>query len=135
MNTLKLVKRGCDFSPNDARVIGSDIGNYRVCTDDLSVRAKNGRAYHLEIFRGDKWVTRYVNRRTGKPLARPVRELVASSVAFVNACYKDADGIWWGDPSVWESAYTDPKPYTERGILELVNSFAAVPYDRIEYVS
>ena len=133
MNTLKLEKRGCDFSPFDERVRGSDVGNYRVCTTDFNLPAKNGKTYHLEIFRGDKWQTRYTNKRTGKPLARPVRELIAPCVAFVNACYDDEDGICWGDTSVWKNAYNEPRPYTIAGILDLVNSIAAQPYDAIEF--
>lgn len=135
MATLRLEKRGCDFSPNDERVRGSDIGNHRVCTGDFSIPAKNGRTYHIEFGWADKWQTRYTNKRTGKPLAHPVRELVAPCVAHLTACFRDEDGCCWGDSSLWHLAWDDPKPYTERGILDIVNAFAAVPYDRIEYVS
>lgn len=134
MNILKLEKRGCDFSPFDDTVRGSDIGNYRLVTGDYSVPAANGMTYYLEFHHYDKWTTRRTNKRTGKPLARPVRELVANNVAGVSAYYLDDDGVCWGDVGVWEAAHDEPRPYTEAGILDIVNSFAAQHYDAIEYI-
>lgn len=134
MATLKLEKRGMDFVTGDERVTGSDVGNYRVTTNGYDIPGRNGRTYHLEVMRGDKYRTRYTNKRTGKPLAKPVREMVASCVSFVNACYRDADGCCWGDCSLWQDAFDKPRPYTVAGILDLVNSFAAVHYDSVEFV-
>ena len=135
MNILKLEKRGCDFSPFDESVKGSDIGNYRLVTGDYNIPAANGKTYFLEFMHYDKYRIRRTNKRTGKPLARPVRELVANNVTCTNAYYRDADGVCWGDMSVWERSNNEPRPYTMAGILSIVNSFAAVPYDRIEFVS
>ena len=134
MNILKLEKRGCDFSPFDETVRGSDIGNYRLVTGDYNVPAANGMTYYLEFTHYDKWKTRRTNKRTGKPLARPVRELVANNLACVSAYFQDDDGVCWGDVRVWEDAYNSEHPYTEQGILDIVNSFAAQRYDKIEYI-
>jgi hypothetical protein len=134
MNILKLEKRGCDFSENDLAVAASDIGNHRLCTPGFTVPAKNGKAYFLEFTHGNKWRTRTTNKRNGKPLKHPVRELVAHGIAFCDACYEDADGCCWRDNALWRAAYNEPRPYTEAGILDIVNSFAAEHYDRIEYV-
>lgn len=133
MNILKLEKRGCDFFPNADATKRSDIGNYRVCTGGYTVRAVNGNDYFLEFTMGTKWRTRTENKRTGKPLKHPVRELVAEGIAFLNACYEDADGWCLGDSSLYRAAYDEPRPYTVAGILDIVNSFAAVPYDGIEF--
>lgn len=135
MNTLKLEKRGCEFSPYDETVKGSDIGNYRVCTPFYDIPAKNGRQYFLEIFHYDKYITRYTNKRTGKPLSRPVKELAALNVCAVNACFRDENGICYGDTSIWRENHETPRPYTEQGILDIVNSFSVNHYDAIEYVS
>ena len=134
MNILKLEKMGCDFSPFDDSVKNSDIGNYRVTTGDFNVPAKNGETYFLEFSRYDKWQTRYHNKRTGKPLARPVRELVAPCVTSVSAYFEDDERVCWGDVSVWKIAYNEPRPFTKQGILDIVNSIAAQHYDAIEFV-
>ena len=134
MSILKLEKRGCDFNAHDDAVRFSDIGNYRVCTSGYTVRAKNGKDYFLEFTTGTKYRTRTENKRTGKPLKHPVREVVASGVAFCDACYEDAEGYCWRDNALWKTAYNEPRPYTEAGILSIVNSFAAEHYDSIEYV-
>lgn len=135
MNILKLEKRGMDFRTDDGRVTGSDIGNYRVCTPiDCPVPAKNGRAYFLEIMRADKWNWRKTNKRTGKPLKCAVKELLTSNAAHLTAQFTDEDGNSWGDVALWREAWEQGHPYTERGILDMVNAFAAQPYDAIEYV-
>ena len=134
MNTLKLEKRGCDFNPFDSSVFSSDIGNYRVCTGDYTVRAKNGKTYFLEFTHFDKYRYRSTHKRTGKPLKHPVRELVAACVAHVDACYIAEDGFCYGDIAVWRDCFDTPRPYTVAGILDIVNSIAAVPYDGIEFV-
>lgn len=135
MNILKLEKRGCDFSPFDESVKGSDIGNYRLVTGDYNIPASNGKTYFLEFMHNNKYMTRTTNKRTGKPLARPVRECIAQNIVCTIAYFRDDDGVCWDDPNIWRKSYDEPRPYTLQGILDIVNSFAAVPYDRIEFVS
>ena len=134
MNILKLEKRGMDFLPADEISKVSDIGNHRLVTGDYTVPATNGKTYYIEFQHINKYQTRTKNKRTGKPLARPVRELVASNIVCMSACYEDADGNCWGDTSVWRASYDAPRPYTMAGILDCVNSFAAQPYDAIQLV-
>lgn len=134
MNILKLEKRGCDFAPNDERVSASDIGNYRVSTTGYTVRAKDGKTYYLDLMRTDKWVRRTLNKRTGKPLKNPIRELVAPNIIGLWCAYMDEDGCAWGNGELERDIYGSGFPYTMRGILDAVNSFAAVPYDAIEFV-
>ncbi len=134
MNILKLEKRGMDFIPNDERVRGSDIGNYRVCTGDYTVRAKDGNTYFLDLMRTDAYTSRTLNKRTGEPLKHPVRELVAPNTVAMWCAYMDADGRAWGNAEMERDIYGSHFPYTVAGILDAVNSIAAVPYDGIEFV-
>lgn len=134
MNILWLEKRGMNFRDNDERITGSDIGNYRVNTPTYSIPAKNGRVYAIEVMRCDKWVWRKTHKVTGKPLKHAKRELVTSNAASLSAFYYDEDGLCCGDLAIWREANENTRPYTERGILDIVNSFAAQPYDAIRYV-
>ena len=135
MNILKLEKRGMDFAANDARVTGSDIGNYRVNTGGYTVRAKDGLDYFIEVTRADKYAVRRVSKRTGKPLKRAVRELEAANIAYFSAWFIDPeDNICKGSIPWFSEAWKHPRPYTTQGILDIVNRFAAVPYDGIEFV-
>ena len=133
MNILKLEKRGMDFSPADEICKASDIGNHRLVTGDYTIPAANGKTYYLEFLHSNKYQTRRTNKRTGKPLAHPVRELVAENIVCANAYFRDADGVCWGDPAVWRKSYDAPRPFTMAGILDIVNSFAAQHYDAIEF--
>ena len=134
MNILKLEKRGMDFSPADEICKASDIGNHRLVTGDFTIPAANGKTYYLEFTHYNKFNYRKTNKRTGKPLARPVRELVAPNVVCTNAFYVDDKGVCWGDLNVWRKSYDAPRPYTMDGILDIVNSFAAQHYDALEIV-
>ena len=134
MNILKLEKRGCDFTANDERVKDSDIGNYRVTTTGYDIHAKNGRDYFIEVIRTDRWNTRVTHKVTGKPLKHPKRELVTACAASLTACYIDEDGFCYADLALWREANEKTRPYTIEGILDIVNTFAAVPYDAIEFV-
>lgn len=134
MNILYLEKRGMDFRADDERVKDSDIGNYRVCTGGYDILGKNGKRYCIEVMRGDKYVWRKTHKRTGKPLKHAKHELVTENAAYLDACWKDADGFCYKDLAVWRGVSDGSHPYTERGILDMVNSFAAVPYDAVRYV-
>lgn len=133
MNILKLEKRGMDFSPADEICKASDIGNHRLVTGDYTIPAANGKTYYIEFMHTNKYTTRTTNKRTGKPLARPVRECVAQNIVCTNAYYIDKDGVCWGDTSVWKKSYDAPRPYTMAGILDIVNSISAQHYDAIEF--
>lgn len=134
MNTLYLQKRGCDFSPNDERVRSSDVGNYRVNSTGFTVRGKNGRYYAIEVIRADKWNYRRTHKVTGRPLKHTKKELVSNCAAVLTAaCYQDSNGCW-NDLEVWRETDKVTRPYTLQGILDLVNSFAAIHYDRICFV-
>ena len=137
MNILYLEKRGCDFSPNDERVKASDVGNYRVTTPGYTVPGKSGRTYCLEIIRSDKWNYRRTHKITGRTLKHTKRELVSTCAAgLTGACYIDeTDGCCYGDLNLWRESDTNTRPYTLAGILDLVNSFAAIHYDAIEFVA
>lgn len=134
MNILKLEKLGMDFNPNDERVSGSDVGNYRVSTGDYTVRAKDGKTNYLDLMRTDAYTRRTLNKRTGKPLKNPVRELVATNIVGIWCAYLDENGVAWGNGTLECDIYGSHFPYTVSGILAAVNSFAAVPYDGIEFV-
>jgi hypothetical protein len=75
-NTLFLECRGCYFFESDRINTLSDVGNYRVGVYKNQVTAADGRKFTLEFGSYPKYQTRYTNKRTGKPLMHPVRELV-----------------------------------------------------------
>jgi hypothetical protein len=135
MNILKLEKRGMDFRADDERVAGSDIGNYRVCTpSDLPVLARDGRVYWLEFTRATKYAYRKTHKITGKPLKHAIRETVTENAAHLSASFTGEDGFTYGDLALWRDAWENARPYTEAGILELVNRFSALRYDAIAFV-
>ena len=65
---------------------------------------------------------------SGKPLKHPVTEIISTCKAYCTATFIK-DGMCYRTPDIGKDDY----PYTERGILDLVNSFSAEHYDTIEY--
>lgn len=129
--TLILVKMGCDFFANDCRE--SDIGNYRVETRGGLVSGKDGRKYFLSFSHCERYETRTANKRTGKPLKNPVRELRNNNGLHVDTEYDDENGSWRNcklESELWNMDL----PYSKIGILQAVNHISADHYSEVEII-
>lgn len=132
-NYLLFERRGCEFWHDDTARKESDIGNYRITTPGEIVPGKDGRMYCLEFGCYDRYDIRRTNKRTGKPLKHPVRELTMTTAMSINTQYRNEHGSWRNLILEGEFYFT-PRKYTEQNILDYVNSIAAVHYDGIRYV-
>lgn len=122
MVKFKLEKRGCDFFADDN--IKSDIGNYRVCAADI--KGEDGRTYFCEFCRADMYRWRTTNKRTGAPLKKGVRELVARDILSVNTCYEDERGAW-GNSRLEMALWSMVLPYTFAGIEKAMEVITGEP--------
>lgn len=134
MKYFELEKRGCNFRNDDPICIASDVGNYRLDTPNYCIKGKDGRIYYVEITRGDKRVTRYTDKRNGRPLLHPVVETVATNIAYFDFSYRSADGNVYRDTSLWYKAWDAEIPYRSADILAFINSISADHYDGIRYI-
>lgn len=130
-NILFMEKRGCDFFHGEH--INSDIGNYRICTASY-IKLADGRQMFFEFCRSDRYQFRNVNKRTGAPLKKPVRELVMKDACALNTCYDGGDGMSYRDLNMEHSFHSSPMPYTLKTVLEFINSVSAEHYDTIQFV-
>jgi len=130
---LYLEKRGCDFFNGDFSVKNSDVGNYRVGSYNYSIRAKNGRTYILEFTRWDKWRMRYTNKRTGKELKHPIKEIVLYNALHIDTQFEDENGCWCDLKLEKELDAKDYK-YTLEDILKAVNDISLDTYTEIQFV-
>lgn len=135
--TLYLERRGCEFETNRP----DGIGNFRVCTvgesipvkDSVSSWGEGEQLYFFEFSRADKWTIRTENKRTGAKLKKPVRELVKADALHVSTQFTPSH-LSYRDSNMECSQWKEPADYTERAILDFVNSVSTKHYSRIEYV-
>ena len=121
MKTLVLEKRGCDFINHPVM----DVNNHRVCGRIVD---KNDRDLFLEFTHGCCY--RFNNKRTGKPLKKPILE--HGEKLFLDVQYEDEKG-WWKDLNVCRDVSSHNYLYTIDNILKVVNSLSKEPYTAIEF--
>lgn len=138
MNYLDFEKRGCNFFPGDKDADESDIGNYRITTPGEIVPLKDGRKMLFEFSCYDRTIWRYHNKRTGAKLKKPVVDSVFTCAMHIDTEYsKQEKGGWfssWRDLNMETEFYKTPRKYTEKNILDYINSVSSAHYDAIRYV-
>lgn len=113
---LYLRKRGCDFSPDDARCGGSDLQNYRLYLEYCN---REGRRVIGDIALGMRYETK--NRAD-------VPEAWGLSTWF--QIDKETGSYAYEVPGYAHVSYD----YTQADVLRLINSDSAIQYDHIEIV-
>ena len=132
-NYLLLEKRGCNFFVGD-QSCGSDVGNYRVCTPYERIPGKNGRTYFLEfsLWRNQAKI-RYSNKRTGKPLKNPVREIINPIGLHLDTEFEEGD-LSYRDLKLEERISAENPSFTLSDILRVTNDISTEHYDGIKWV-
>lgn len=133
--TLYLEKRGCDFFAGDSIAELSDVGNYRVTTPDYTVRGKDGNMYFLEFTAGRRMVTRYINKRTGAKLKKPVTSVLLDPALYCSASYTDSNGMTWSNIKLWHMLFDNPVIYSVENILQFVNAISCDNYTAVQFIN
>ncbi len=130
MKTLILEKRGCNFE-NDPVM---DVNNHRVCG---TITDKKGRQLFIEFTHGACY--RFNNKRTGKPLKKPILE--HWNKLWINTQYDDT--YTFSDGSSAKLSFRDSKIeseiskknylYTRENILNVVNAISKDHYDSVAF--
>lgn len=135
---LYLEKRGYNFSDGldggESIKTVSDVGNYRVCTPDECVVGKDGNKYFLEFSNWDKYHYRTENKRTGKPLKNPVRELIMANAVHTDTQYTANDGFCYRNSKLEKQINSIDRLYTLENILQIVNEISKDNYIKIEFI-
>lgn len=134
---LYLEKRGCNFSDfSDGVYIKtvSDVGNYRVCTPNECIVAKDGNKYFLEFSSWDKYHYRTENKRTGKPLKHPIRELIMANAVYTDTQYTANDKVCHCNLKLEKQINSIDRLYTLENILQIVNEISKDNYIKIEFI-
>lgn len=138
MRYLEFEKRGCNFFPGDLDAKESDIGNYRITTPGEIVPLKDGRMMLFEFSCYDRQIWRYHNKRNGNKLKKPVLDSVFTCAIHIDTEFsKPEENGWrssWRDLNMEREFYKSPRKYTEKNILEYVNSVSTIHYDAIKYI-
>lgn len=131
---LYLEKRGCNFFNDDNIKTVSDVGNYRVCTPDECIIGKDGNKYLLEFSNWDKYRYRTENKRTGKPLKNPVRELIMADAVYTDTQYTANNGLCYCNLKLEKKINSVDRLYTLESILQIVNEISKDNYIKIEFI-
>lgn len=111
---LILRKRGCDFWPDDAKTVASNLQNYRLY---LQYCNREGRYIVGDIS---------MAKRTQDKRAKDVSALYGLSTHFQRE--EESGTFGYNVPGYAHLAYD----YTQADVLRLINSDSIVQYDRIE---
>lgn len=109
------------------------MGNYRVTTSGYDVKGKDGRTYFLEITMCEICVYRTTNKRTNKPLLKPVREVIQKYGLHLNTQYENENGCW-RNSELERDIYYKGYAYTLENILKCVNEISSDTYTKIEFI-
>lgn len=135
MKELLLERRGCEFWKQDEQIKKeSDIGNYRLVTPGETITLKDGRKMLFEFGNCDRYVYRKTHKVTGKPLKHVKRELAMTTALTVGTQFENSAGCWRDSVMEREFYALPPVKYTEKNILNYINSVSADHYDKITYV-
>lgn len=132
--TLFVECRGCDFFPGDKINRLSNVGNYRVGIYDYTIKAKNGKNYILEFTSCDRWNYRTTDKRNGRQLKKPVRELIKEEALHLDSQYdeKTEGGVLsFGDCALERDIFNRNLDYTLENILQVVNEISIKQYNNI----
>lgn len=132
-NVLKFERRGCEFWKDAPERKESDIGNYRITTPGEIIPGKDGRMYCLEFGSYDRRAMRRTDKRNGRPLKNPVSEITMTCATRIDSQFSDDRGSW-RNLEMETEFYKTPRKYTEKNILDYVNSISTQKYDKIAYV-
>lgn len=124
-NTLFLRKMGMDDN-----TITTDIKNHRVRTIENIDILYNGKHYYMffEFLQCTQYQMRYKNKRTGKELKHPVREVVLTDALCVDTQYEEmragsAFPASWCCSQMEREIWNEHHKYTRRDILEIINRY------------
>ena len=140
-NVLMFERRGCEFWKDAPERAESDVGNYRITTPGEIIPGKDGRMYLFEFGCYDRQELRRVSK-TGKPLKHPKTETVMTCAMHLDTEFskleKTSGGFEfqssWRNLEMESDFYKTPRKYTEKNILDYVNSVSAIHYDAIRYI-
>lgn len=136
-NILYLREMGC----NDEKIPG-DVKNHRVrVLENIDIIYK-GEKYNMffEFRQGDRYRTRYHNKRTGAELKHPIREKVNNNALWLDTQFEreEVDEIrgytWqssWRKSDLEEENYEKNRSFTRADILEAVNAYSIKKYNRV----
>lgn len=113
---LYLMKRGCDFFPNDTRTRESDLGNYRLFLEFID---QNGVRVCGDVLRG--------TIREYSPKGK--EQIITENGIHCDFCYEDHKGCFR-----YRVPDHDELRYTRADVLKLVNRLSAARYERVEIV-
>ena len=127
-NILYLREMGMDDNS-----ISTDIKNHRVrVLENIDIIYK-GETYNMffEFRQGEHRRYRTTNKRTGKPLKKPVEEIILKDGIFMDTEFQkpetDSRGRkWfssWRHSGLEEEFYKEHLPYTKESILKIVNRY------------
>ena len=113
---LYLEKRGCDFSSSDTEALKSDLGNYRLFLEFID---KDGKRICGDVTRGDI--------RGTKPDGKAYT--ISKNGLYTDFQYESHSGCF-----CYHAEIGCAGSFTQKTVLELVNSLSAVVFDEIEIV-
>ena len=133
MKTLFLEKRGCNFWSDEE--YKSDINNYRVTTTDEIIEGKDGNKYFVDfcLWR-EKGHYRTTTKDGKRTLKKAVWKIDARNTIAIHTQYTDENGESYANLKIEKEIHEKNLPYTKAGILEAVNTFSKVKYNKIEFI-
>lgn len=121
MKKLLLEKRGCDFFNDTEAKFCSDLENYRIV---FRFTGKDRIHYFAEATIGA--CTRFTNKRTGKPLKKPIRE--HNHKLYLSLQYEKDSTTYVKHP------LTDGLNYCKADLLKIINNLSCDKFIDVEFV-
>lgn len=133
MKKLIMYKRGMDYYNDETK--DSDIGNFRIVTDDYNIKGKDGNVYFIEcsLWRNRK-KARNNHKITGKPLLHTKYDIINTIGLSIDMQYNDINGNCWGNGKLENKINEKNYSYTKKDVLQAINDISIKQYTDIEII-
>ena len=130
MESLKIIKMGCDFWKDDETVKESDFTNYRYYIHNIQLKDEIREKYKIN----KSW-----NLRTIEIMRSYKQELRKNKLVVTNKCIlginiylEDENGNQFGNREFEKDLNKDHLKYTKENLLYIINKISKIQYNTIE---
>lgn len=130
MESLKIIKMGCDFWKDDETVKESDFTNYRYYIHNIQLKDEIKEKYNIN----KNWNLRTIEimRSYKQEVKKNKLVVVDKCILGINIYLEDENGNQFGNREFEKDLNKDHLKYTKENLLYIINKISKIQYNTIE---
>ena len=130
MESLKIIKMGCNFWKDDETVKESDFTNYRYYIHNIQLKDEIKEKYNIN----KNWNLRTIEimRSYKQEVKKNKLVVVDKCILGINIYLEDEKGYQFGNREFEKDLNKDHLKYTKENLLYIINKISKIQYNTIE---